>query len=299
MAEIASYVKPGRLADVLALIQVLAYDRETDRSEEALRQELQRRPGTAASWIDLARAHPEFFRVRGAERLETSRISLISRCVLDSEERADGENTRQPLEAEVVTTLMEMAIQLHDKQAAHRERWTTFIPALSVLLAVIGLLVTAWESRVQQGNWERTYSDQQKKDQEDRKTDQEHDAQLQDRELFKPLWEKQISLTLEAADVAATIATSTDEARRAAATERFWVLHEGPLIVVESQGVSGAMKSFGRCLRRDAATAPQEDCTPDTLRERSRTLATEVLEALSQSWAQGLGGFSEGKFKYH
>ncbi|BBJ24730.1 hypothetical protein [Candidatus Nitrotoga sp. AM1P] len=41
MDAITSYLQPGRLADVLALIQVLAYDQDTYRSEEGLNDELQ------------------------------------------------------------------------------------------------------------------------------------------------------------------------------------------------------------------------------------------------------------------
>jgi len=52
-----------------------------------------------------------------------------------------------------------------------------------------------------------------------------------------------------ASEAAATIATTTDTAERRKAEARFWVLlYQGPMVMVETTDVSGAMKAFGRCL---------------------------------------------------
>lgn len=58
------YKAPGRLADVLALIQVLALDEShTHRSADDLKRQLGRGPIDAGlTWLDVAMAHPEFFR---------------------------------------------------------------------------------------------------------------------------------------------------------------------------------------------------------------------------------------------
>lgn len=304
----SSYLQAGRLADVLALIQVLAYDRDTSRSEDGIKDELQRLPTTAASWLSLAAEHAEFFRVRSSED-RTPRVALIARYVKNYETQDDGDEKRPALEPDVVNRLLETAIRLHDKQVLHDQRWTTYIPLASVLLAVFALVVSASQSVTQQRNWERSYTDQQTKDRDERalqqqrildarKVEEERESRLRDRDLFKPLWEQQIHLYIDATSAAATIATTQDAKKKADAVDRFWVLYEGPLIVVESQGISGAMKSFGNCVGKQTA-APPEQCGTDELRRRSRVLATEVLDALSKSWAQGLGGFSEGKFKYH
>jgi hypothetical protein len=73
-----SYTQPGRLQDVLALIQVLGLDENAHRSEDGLRSELQGVPRSASSWTELAQAHPEFFRVRPEGE---HNISLVSRHV--------------------------------------------------------------------------------------------------------------------------------------------------------------------------------------------------------------------------
>lgn len=79
----SSYLAEGRLADVLALIQVLALDEKTHRSEDGLASELQGPPRSAQKWPQIAERHPEFFRVRP---LGEHRVSLVARHVAPSEE---------------------------------------------------------------------------------------------------------------------------------------------------------------------------------------------------------------------
>jgi len=73
------YTIPGRLADVLALIQVLALDPDTRRSKGNITKELQGPPTSATDWFELAKNHREFFRVNP----ETEHgLSLVARYVL-------------------------------------------------------------------------------------------------------------------------------------------------------------------------------------------------------------------------
>ena len=55
------YTKPGRLSDVMVLIQVLALDTDAHRSERGLVGELQGPPQSATRWTEIASDHPEFF----------------------------------------------------------------------------------------------------------------------------------------------------------------------------------------------------------------------------------------------
>ncbi|MSV27668.1 MAG: hypothetical protein EXQ52_02845 [Bryobacterales bacterium] len=59
---------------------------------------------------------------------------------------------------------------------------------------------------------------------------------------MKPLWEKELELYMRAFEVAAVIATSKDAVKCRAAEAEFWTLYEGPLIIVESKSLSGAMR---------------------------------------------------------
>lgn len=139
MAGIASYLQPGRLADVLALIQVLAYDADTYRTETGLDDEMQRKPSTGATWIAMASEHPEFFRVR-ADPTRPQRVALLARYVLPHELRPDGTERRPALEVTVANKLMELAIQLHDKQLERQTRWKTVVIPMTV--AVIAALTS-------------------------------------------------------------------------------------------------------------------------------------------------------------
>jgi len=132
-----AYLKDRRLADVLALIQVLALDKSAHRSEAGLQEELQGIPSSASEWSDVAREHPEFFRVgiRG-----THVVSLTSRHVLPEE---DGK--RPYLPPEFTYKLIQTAIELHDRELRRAERWNFLIAALIAMVTSVGVtLITIY-----------------------------------------------------------------------------------------------------------------------------------------------------------
>ncbi|MGF6167684.1 hypothetical protein M2426_001272 [Pseudomonas moraviensis] len=131
MDAITSYLQPGRLADVLVLIQVLAYDRESYRSEGGLDDELQRKPTAGNTWMALAKQHPEFFRVRD-DQTRKPRVALVARYVLANHQLPDGEEKRPPLDTSVANKLMELAIQLHDKQLERKNHWKAVVLPMAV-----------------------------------------------------------------------------------------------------------------------------------------------------------------------
>ncbi len=130
------YTKTGRLADVMALIQVLALDDAAHRSEQGLQQELQGMPRSASSWTQVAKEHPEFFRV-APKGLHV--ISLIARHVLPKDESG----RRPPLPEELVGRLLQSAIELYDRQVRLRERWTYLIPIWVALIGGIFAVITS------------------------------------------------------------------------------------------------------------------------------------------------------------
>ncbi|EOG7777821.1 hypothetical protein N5C69_19050 [Pseudomonas aeruginosa] len=142
MDAITSYLQPGRLADVLALIQVLAYDRDSYRSEDGLNSELQRKPSACGSWMAVAKQHPEFFRVRDEQDREP-RVALLARYVLDQQQLPGGEEKRPPLDVSVANKLMELAIQLHDKQLERKNRWKMTIIPMAIAVLSAGASVAA------------------------------------------------------------------------------------------------------------------------------------------------------------
>lgn len=133
------YTKQGRLPDVLALIQVLALDKFTHRSESGLVEELQGTPNSADSWLSLGSEHPEFFRVA-----RNRELSLIARHVLPRDE-----TTRmKELPPELIYPLLQTAIDLHDRQVSDAEWWKSLVPLWAALIGgvfgTISTLVTIW-----------------------------------------------------------------------------------------------------------------------------------------------------------
>lgn len=122
-----SYSNPNRLADVMALIQVLAQAEWAHRSEKGLTEQLQGTPKSAATWTNLAESHREFFRVRppDAKKPEAS-LALISRHVLPE----DDKGMRKPLSPEVTQKLLEIAISLHDREVTRKQRFITILTTI-------------------------------------------------------------------------------------------------------------------------------------------------------------------------
>lgn len=133
------YIKDGRLEDVMALIQVLALDEHAHRSDKGLLAELQYKPESAPTWSDVARAHPEFFRV---SRAGNQVVSLVSRHVSPREGSA-----REALDPDFCGTLLATAIELHDRQVRRAERWAAYIPLLVALMTSITALIVAGRSK--------------------------------------------------------------------------------------------------------------------------------------------------------
>ena len=136
------YLKENRLQEVIGLIQVLAFHRNTSRSESGLQDSLGYKSTSAKNWIEVASKHPEFFRVR-PEQDRTKRTALISRHVLVYEMHENEKEKRPPLNPDQVSRLIDVAIQMHDKQVARSKRWQTFLPLIGVILVATASIVAA------------------------------------------------------------------------------------------------------------------------------------------------------------
>jgi hypothetical protein len=135
-----AYTKAGRLSDVLALIQVLAIDEDSHRSEGGVKQELQGNPSSSGSWVTLAKEHPEFFRVKSeGEHV----LSLIARHVMPRNPAGIRE-----MPEELTYSLLKTAIDLRDRQVSAAERWKNFVPLWAALIGgifgTLSVLITLW-----------------------------------------------------------------------------------------------------------------------------------------------------------
>jgi hypothetical protein len=134
------YTKAGRLPEVLALIQVLSLDEYTHRSESGMVGELQGDPSSSDSWTQIAREHPEFFRVKSDDK----NIALVARHVMPR----DGAGKKPALPSETMQKLFQTAIDLHDRQVVAAEWWKSFMPLWAALIGGVfgtaSTLVTLW-----------------------------------------------------------------------------------------------------------------------------------------------------------
>jgi len=129
-------LKRHRLADVIALIQVLAFDDNTHRSINGLTSELQGAPKSGTSWDNVAEEHPEFFRFNREKNIkegpDSHTISLVARHVL--KQNASGIREFPP---DFAKKLLETAIQLHDKQKERADRWKVWLPLIVAIVTVL------------------------------------------------------------------------------------------------------------------------------------------------------------------
>ena len=136
MTEKSEYLLPGRVADVLALLQVLAMDEHAHRSENGLASELQGPPRSAKTWPELAQKHPEFFRVKPDGE---HRVSLIARHVTPKDESG-----RRPFPADYTSKLLQLAVELHDREVRRSQSWHVWLPILGVVVGGLLTLLGVW-----------------------------------------------------------------------------------------------------------------------------------------------------------
>jgi hypothetical protein len=195
---------------------------------------------------------------------------------------------RQRLETEKI----KLEVAALKKQSAQGRSLSGYVPLISVLVTVAGFGFGIYQYRAQQIQNRESQERLARQESEARERQAVTDKEHAQREFMKPLLDKQLSLYFEASATAATIVKTTDEAERKKAINNFWRLYYGPLVMVESQGVSGAMKSFGFCL--DGT----EQCDENDLQERALALATSLQKALLNSWNLKPEDFTKDKFQY-
>jgi hypothetical protein len=175
--------------------------------------------------------------------------------------------TKEELELEK----LRLEVQSLSRTTKWEERAVKFTPILSVLIAGAAVGATVWQYQAQGAR----------------------QAELSRREEMKPLLDRQTELYMEASKVVARLAQAPSPPERSVEDVRkFWELYNGPLIIVESHGVSGAMKDFGECLGHAA------ECSAGTLQARSRALSTAILKSIGADSKMTPSEFAASRFHY-
>ncbi|MDB4883003.1 MAG: hypothetical protein JWL95_1769 [Gemmatimonadetes bacterium] len=119
------------------------------------------------------------------------------------------------------------------------------------------------------------------------------DSIASERAFMRAVLDRQLSTYFEATSAAATIASSKSATDRARAIDAFWRLYFGPLVMLESPDVSGAMKQVGACLETAAVA-----CTEAELKNRSLALASALQKDYFASWKLGPDRYAERTINY-
>lgn len=167
-----------------------------------------------------------------------------------------------------------------------------YLPLITVVVTIAGFGFGVYQYRAQQQANRVAQAEQSRKDREAREIQSKENLETTQREFMKPLLQNQLALYLQASSAAATISRSADPIERKKAINDFWRLYEGPLIMVETKEVSGAMVEFGNCLN---AT---ESCDEVEISRRAHALASRMQESLLRSWNTNPENFAADKFTY-
>ncbi|MEK7137690.1 MAG: N-carbamoyl-L-amino acid amidohydrolase [Patescibacteria group bacterium] len=141
-----------RLADVVAMLQVMGTYKFASREIDKWGESLGRPPLSAESWRKVFEEHPEFFRLRddlaslvwrrASERVyDTVTGKEITKVEADAlSEEARKKLSRAPLSPEQVTSLIEVAIKLQTQAISRRQELRWWVP---VLVGAIGIAIGA------------------------------------------------------------------------------------------------------------------------------------------------------------
>lgn len=165
----SGYVRgPARLADLIAAIQVMGTYRFAVRRLDRWERRLGRTPLSADTWREVFTQHPEFFTViresspqqsgnpnaalvwrRSKERnFDTHAHATVPREVAVVIAERDPENnaqqlSRAPLDSSEISMLVNLAVDLHERDLKHKQERRWWFAALVAIAGVLVSLFTA------------------------------------------------------------------------------------------------------------------------------------------------------------
>lgn len=146
---------PTRLADLIAAIQVMGTYNFASRPLSKWENRLGRKPVSSDEWLTIFKEHPEFFTIQGEEislvwrrsreriydTLKSAVLSNDEAAVIKAKEIELGEKrlSRPPLDTTEISKLVDIAINLHEREIQHQQerRWW-----LTAVITILGLIVT-------------------------------------------------------------------------------------------------------------------------------------------------------------
>lgn len=150
--------EPNRLSDVIAAIQVMATYKFYKTSFEEWSDRIAADRSQAEKWKRIFIEHPEFFRLDSAREKASLvwRRQFVKRYDVDQERVLTADETteilrgprssrlsRNPLTASDIKTLIDTAVNLHNRALEHEKDKRWWIPVFSAVGALIGSFLGA------------------------------------------------------------------------------------------------------------------------------------------------------------
>jgi hypothetical protein len=154
-----------------------------------------------------------------------------------------------------------------------------FVPLITALVAVAGFIWGVYQYQVQQN-----------KSLEAQKLQSKQELKTAERDFMKPWLDNQREIYLQALTAASIVANSDNPDEVANATEEFWVLYHGKMILFETGDVEKAMIAFGGCIKNA--------CDRARLDTQLHQLASAMAGSMSATAKMTYDEYSAQQVKY-
>lgn len=175
---------------------------------------------------------------------------------------------------EIKNDLEKRKLELEAKGLESKHKWedrvARYIPVMTALVAVAGVLIGAQQFKKQQEFDRHALAAQSLRDYETRQ-----------QELKKEYWEEQIEIYKEAGNAAAAIATAKTLEEVEEERKKFWRLYWGIMSLIEHSEVEKAMKAFGDQL----LVWENSKTKPASLETLSYRIAHCSRKSLQKTWS--------------
>jgi hypothetical protein len=173
------------------------------------------------------------------------------------------------LKARAELEKLNLEIQNLKSKNGWSEKVAQFTPLLTVLIAVAGFCFGVYQFNSQQKENMKRFTNEQNAKLESLRVELERDRAEREKAYSMPLFERYISLCLEASNAASTVATASNSTIKEKAKEEFLKILIGPLHALAPANIINAMDEFQRCLN-------DQSCTELELLSKSKELATLI-----------------------
>ena len=195
-----------------------------------------------------------------------------------------SEMSREPEAVELELRIEKLRCEIEELKHSHawNRRIGQWLPFISTLLPALALVIAVHQFTQEQAAGRQQLIRQ-----------AATDSIARERAFMQPVLERQMSTYFEASAAAATLATARSASERDKAIDTFWKLFWGPLVMLESPEVSGAMKGIAECLDGGVST-----CDAKERKNRSLVLASALQTDFFSSWKLSPEQYAQRSINY-